>query len=176
MLTDRFDEFKGEARANCWWSGFHPTGEYDPSLGYGCVLLGSDGLPAVQVWVHVDDFLIHCPTLAKTQSVLRLFLDLVVDCGMLCHPRKLTKPQHVVKYCGFMINMVEEPHLCIPVGKREKVLAMVEHVLGSPNDRSFSRLGLSMIAGTLEAVTNATPACWGILTCTLCTIANILRM
>jgi hypothetical protein len=40
-------------------------GEYDPHKGYGYVLTGESGIPAVKVWVHVDDFLIHGDTYDK---------------------------------------------------------------------------------------------------------------
>ena len=75
LLLERSELFQGRGRDNCWWTGFRPTGEYDAKLGYGFVLIGRDGLPAVRVWVHVDDFAIHGPTYAKTAAELRFFLD-----------------------------------------------------------------------------------------------------
>jgi hypothetical protein len=102
MLCERFEEFQGTPQANGWWTGLTDLG-YDPNLGYGCVLHTADG-GAVRVWAFVDDFLIHGPTLEKTQQALSLFLDQAVVCGLLAHPKKLTPPQQVVKYCGFLFD------------------------------------------------------------------------
>jgi hypothetical protein len=66
MLKARFGEFQGTPLANCWWTGFSEMGEYDPNEGYGYVLTDESGSPAVKVWVHVDDFLIHGDTYDKT--------------------------------------------------------------------------------------------------------------
>ena len=77
----------------------------------------------VRSWDFVDDFLIHGPTYGKTSQALLKFLDLAVDCGMLCHPTKLTPPQQVVKYCGFLLDSVKIPCLRVPVSKRERALA-----------------------------------------------------
>ncbi len=65
VLKERFDKLIGVATANCWWTGFSETGEYDPVLGYGYVLKAQDGL-SVKIWVWVDDFLIHGLTYEKT--------------------------------------------------------------------------------------------------------------
>jgi hypothetical protein len=102
MLRERFEDFSGQPRLICWWTGFSETG-YDPELGYGFNLIGRDG-GCVKIWAFVDDFCIHGPTYDKTCKVLSLFLDLAVDCGMLCHPGKLILPQQVVKYCGFLLD------------------------------------------------------------------------
>jgi hypothetical protein len=58
---------------------------------FGFILIGKDG-GVVKVWAFVDNFLVHGPTYKKTSRALTLFLDLAVDCGMLCHPTELTPP------------------------------------------------------------------------------------
>jgi hypothetical protein len=155
MLKERFEAFRGDPKVNCWWTGFSENG-YDPDLGYGFNLIGKDG-GVVKVWAFVDDFLIHGPTHEKTSRALSLFLDLAVDCGMLCHPKKLTPPQQVVKYCGFLLDSEAIPCLRIPVSKRERALAIVEHLLDSPKSRAYSRLSLAVAAGVLQSLVDATP-------------------
>ena len=155
MLKERFDEFKGDPKINCWWTGFSEAG-YDPELGYGYNLIGKDGA-VVKLWDFVDDFLIHGPTYEKTSQALSKFLDLAVDCGMLCHPTKLTPPQQVVKYCGFLLDSVKIPCLRVPISKRERALAIVDHLLESSSTREFSRLSLAVAAGVLQSLVEATP-------------------
>jgi hypothetical protein len=147
MLKGRFDEFQGDPKINCWWTGFSATGYY-PELGYGFNLIGGDGA-SVKVWAFVDEFLIHGPTYDKTSRALTLFLDLAVERGMLCHPTKLTPPNQVVKYCGFLLDSRAIPCLRIPLSKRECALAIVEHLLESLPTREFSRLSLAVAAGVL---------------------------
>ena len=36
-----------------------------PTLGEGRVLIGKDGIPAILIWLHVDDLLIHASILKK---------------------------------------------------------------------------------------------------------------
>jgi len=156
LLREKSKLFQGTPRANTWWKGFEEIG-YDPRLGHGFVLIGEDGLPAVRLWVHVDDFLIHGPTLEKTQQALSMFLDTAVNCGLLCHPGKLTPPQQEVKYCGYILDTTGIPTLRIPTSKRERALAMVELLLEGKTDREHSRLALSVVAGVLESLVEATP-------------------
>jgi hypothetical protein len=157
MLKARFGEFQGTLLANCWWTGFSEMGEYDPHKGCGYVLTDESGSPVVKVWVNVDNFLIHGDTYDKTAHALKLFLDTAVDVGMLCHPKKLTPPQQVVKYCGFLMDSRGIPCLRIPNGKRERALAIVEHLIAAPAGRAFSRLSLAVAAGVLQSLMEATP-------------------
>jgi hypothetical protein len=55
MLRERFEEFQGTPRANCWWTGFTDLG-YDPDLGYGCVLHTADGGAVRLVWAFIAAF------------------------------------------------------------------------------------------------------------------------
>jgi hypothetical protein len=90
--------FSGTPVLNTWWSHYGFGIRYDPKWGHGLIYLGDDGLPAVLIWAHCDDFFIHGPTYDKTAAALTAFLDLTVQLGLLCHPAKLTPPAQVVKY------------------------------------------------------------------------------
>jgi hypothetical protein len=109
------------------------------------------------MWVWVDDFLIHGPTHTKTLEALNYFLDTTVDIGMLCHPKKLTPPAQVVKYCGFLFDTTGVPCLRIPVAKRERAYAIIKHMINAPLRRKWSRLSLAVAAGILESLVEATP-------------------
>ena len=63
----------------------------------------------------------------------------------------------MVKYCGFLLDSRVIPCLRIPVSKRERALAMVDYLVESPITRKFSQLALSVIAGTLQSLVEATP-------------------
>jgi hypothetical protein len=155
LLREKCKLFQGEAKANCWWTGFSETG-FDPKLGYGFILHTKDG-PAVKMWVWVDDFILHGPTQEKTMRALNYFLDTTVKVGMLCHPKKLTPPAQVVKYCGFLFDTRGVPCLRIPVAKRERAYAIVQHLRQAPLNRRWSRLSLAVAAGVLESLIEATP-------------------
>jgi hypothetical protein len=99
------------------------------------VLESADG-PAVKTWVWVDNFILHGPTEEETTAALHYFLDTTVDIGMLCHPKKLTPPCQVVKYCGFLFDTTNIPCLCIPITKRKRALAIVKHLINSPSSPS----------------------------------------
>ena len=142
-------------KPNCWWTSI-VLDKYNPQWGYGLVFKRRDGKPAVRAWVHVDDFLIHGPDKESTQEGLQVFLDLSVRVGMLCHPGKLYPPSQVQGYTGFIFDTRGIPTLRIPVAKRERALAMVEHLLQTP--RAMSRLALSVVSGTLESMVEATPS------------------
>lgn len=155
MLKERFEEFQGDPGVNSWWTSFSYSG-FDPDLGFGYTLTGRDGM-AVKIWVFVDDFLIHGPSYEKTCRALRRFLDTAVDCGFLFHAKKCEWPRHTVKYLGFIFDTSGVPCLKIPAAKRERALAMIDHLLTSPGDKHWSRLTLAVMAGTLESLVEATP-------------------
>lgn len=142
---------------NCWWSELQSYGSYDPALGHGMVLLRSDGKPGVKIWVFVDDFAIHGPDYASTCDALRLFFDAAVEVGLLCNPVKCDPPSQVAKYCGFLFDTRRIPQLRIPVTKRERGHAMIQHLLSQGVKWEHSRLTLAIVAGTLEAMAEATP-------------------
>jgi hypothetical protein len=126
LVRSLHDElFSGNPVLNTWWSHFGFELQYDPKLGHGLNFIGTDGLPAVLIWAHCDDFFIHGPTYAKAALALTAFLDLTVQLGLLCHPGKLTPPAQVVKYTDLLFDTQDVPTLRIPEYKRAKALALV---------------------------------------------------
>jgi hypothetical protein len=106
------------------------AGECDPDESHGHVLTDASGSLAVKMWVLGDNFLIHGDICEKTTQALKLFLDTAMDVGVLCHPsKKLVPPTQVVKCCGFLMDSWGIPCLCVPVGKQERALAVVEHLI-----------------------------------------------
>ena len=156
MLRERSEWFRGQGKANCYWTELRDEG-YDPARGYGFTLVRSDGSPAVRIWVFVDDFALHGPDWHSTSQALKDFLDLAVDVGLLIHPKKLHPPSQVQQYIGFIFDTRSSPVLRIPVDKIERSLAMAQYVNDHPPHKPFSRLALSVVAGTLESVADATP-------------------
>jgi hypothetical protein len=138
------------------------------------VYIGNDGLPAVLIWAHCDDFLIHGPTYTKTVEALKAFLDVTVEVDMLCHPGKLPPPAQVVKYTGLLFDTVSTPTLRIPEYKCAKTLAMLEYTL--QHRLRISRLGLAVVVGVLESMTEATQSRIDIRICKLCRRRHILRI
>jgi hypothetical protein len=52
--------FQGEIRFNTWWQAFARLQPYNSNLSHDCVKFSTiDGLPAVIVFVHYDDFLLQ---------------------------------------------------------------------------------------------------------------------
>ena len=155
QLWQKFDIFSGIGTANCFWTSFEEVG-YDPELGYGFVLTNKHGL-AVKLYGFVDDFLIHGASLDLVSQALTIFLDFAVDCGLLAHPDKLILPSQQVKYLGFLFHTVGQPCVRIPRAKRERALAICEHLLCAPLHVQWSRLSLAVAARVLESPTKATP-------------------
>jgi hypothetical protein len=156
LLRERCKLFRGTLTPNLWLDTLSGESEYDGTTGHGMVLDGDDGKPAALVWGHCDDFIIHGPTKEKTSRALTAFLDLAVDCGMLCHPGKLSPPAQVVKYTGFLFDTRAEPAIRISVNKREKALAILDFVV--KHRQRVSRLGLAILTGILESLSEVTPA------------------
>jgi hypothetical protein len=156
LLKENGPVFQKHAKANCWWTGFKEE-QYDPVLGHGFSFARNDGGPCVKLWVHVDDFAVHGPDLETTSEGLRCLLDLTVNLGLLCHPKKLQPPSQTQLYVGFIFDTQLHPQLRIPEHKIERCQAMATYVREYDNPRGMSRLALSVVAGTLESVSDATP-------------------
>ncbi len=118
--------------------------------------LGDDGLLAVLIWAHCDDFFIHGPTYTKTAAALTAFLDLTVQLGLLCHPGKLTPPALEVKYTGLIFDTSGVPTIRIPEYKRAKAAALAQYAIDHRG--RLSRLALAVIVGVLESLVEATPS------------------
>ena len=156
MLKEQGRMFASNRTPNCWWTSLTETG-YDPSQGYGFAVTRADGGAAVKIWVHVDDFLLHGPDWESTSEALTYFLDKAVDVGLLCNPQKLYPPSQIQRYCGFLFDTTGEPTLHIPEDKLDRCRAMAQHLGNMRPGTRVSRLALSVIAGTLESVADATP-------------------
>ena len=66
-----------------------------PTLGEGRILIGSDGFPAVLIWLHVDDILIYSPTLIKLNAALEHIMETTVRLGLITIHPKLHLPLNV---------------------------------------------------------------------------------
>ena len=155
-LRSRLYKGRVKVRANCWWTSLKAEG-YVPGLGFGYVLLDQSGKPVTRFFVHVDDFFLHAPTRLQVLVALNAFMELALEMGMLCHPKKLVPPSQVVKYTGFIFDTRGRPTLRVPTAKRERALAMVQHLLQKPTHHRWSTLALSVVTGTLESLADATP-------------------
>jgi hypothetical protein len=62
--------YRGKPSANTWWRYYSTGVEYQSEVGHRLVYIGDDGLPAVRIWAHCNDFLIHGPTYQKTADAL----------------------------------------------------------------------------------------------------------
>ena len=165
LLIERHPElFQGEPTDQTWHTTT-TTSESDGAdhgrYGHGRALINSDdGLPAVLLWVHVDDFLIHGPTYVKTSAALSALFDLALAKGLLCNPYKTVSPTQHVKYCGFIYDTRSEPHLKIPPEKLSRARVQVRYTLGHTAG-DFSRLALSVLNGVLQSLVDATPTRMG---------------
>ena len=95
-----------------------------PILGEGRVLLGKDGLPAVLIWLHVDEILIYGSTLGKLEAALNYIMDMTVKLGLICQPYKTAPPSQRIKYCGFEYDTSSTPTLHIPPSKVSQAIAV----------------------------------------------------
>jgi len=158
LLRERAPDLFGDhGEANCFWSGFKASGKFEPKHGYGFVLKRPDGTLGARVWVFVDDFAIHGAAEEIANEAVQLFFDVALEVGLLCNPVKCHPPAQVCKYLGFLFDTRGIPILRIPEDKRERGIAMLEHTLGHPSSWEFSRLSLSVLVGTLESMSEATP-------------------
>ena len=87
---------------------------YHPEYGDGRALVGTDSIPIVIVWIHVDDILAHRPTFAKLSEGLKMLLDTTVELGMICQPCKTVSPTQTIKFCGFIYDTQNIPTIIIP--------------------------------------------------------------
>jgi hypothetical protein len=61
---------QGEVLINYWKVALEGS-VFDPKLGIGRVMSGSDGPPICLIWIHVYDFFLHGPTRANCTSALK---------------------------------------------------------------------------------------------------------
>jgi hypothetical protein len=100
LIFQEVEEMQGEVLINDWKVALEGYG-FDPKLGIGRVLIGSDGLPVCLIWIHVDGIFLHGSTRAKCTFALKNILDLTVLVGLICHPTKLKPPAQMHNVVGF---------------------------------------------------------------------------
>ena len=154
MILETSPLFQGEPMDNSLQQYFTKT-VHHPTLGEGRVLIGSDGLPVVLIWLHVDDIFIHSPTLEKLKAALDHIMDITVKLGLICHPSKTSPPSQRVTYCGFEYDTTSTPTLHIPQSKVSRAVSMI-HFLQAGVRPTFSRLLVSMVVGFLQSLVPAT--------------------
>jgi hypothetical protein len=160
LLTQEHPElFNGVGEFNTWYEGLNGRG-YSPSLGHGLVLRSTDGLPAVKIFIHCDDFCVHGPTYAKTIAALDALMDRSLDVGLLFNPKKVDPPSQVAKYCGFLYDTRGMPTIRIPTSKRDRAVAMIDY-LHARRQGKVSRLALSVMTGLLQSLVDASPSRMG---------------
>jgi hypothetical protein len=84
LICQKVEVMQGEVLINDWKVALEGSG-FDPKIGIGRVLTGSDGLPVCLIWIHVHDIFLHGPTGAKCIFALKKILDLTVLVGLICH-------------------------------------------------------------------------------------------
>jgi hypothetical protein len=154
-ILESFPEFHGSVCDNDFTTILNGRA-FNPCAGIGRIKMGIDGLPACNVWLHVDDLLLHGPTHHKVGSAMSNILDLTVRLGFICNPTKLTPPSQSVKYCGFLYDTSTFPRLQIPKDKVSRSIALIDYVIRA-NHRRLSRYALSCVVGTLQSLVPATP-------------------
>lgn len=153
-VIDTDTNFQGLAMDNTMESHLRGLG-YDPALGIGRILIGSDGLPALLLWIHVDDVFLHGPTEDKVNAGMTHMLNTAVRLGLICQPAKTSPPAQRQKFCGFVYDTHGIPAVEVPPEKISKALAMTDYVLSDPK-RAFARLTIAVVAGVLQSLVPAT--------------------
>jgi hypothetical protein len=108
LIFQEVEEMQGEVVINDWKVALEGD-KFDRKLRVGRVLIGSDGLRACLIWIHVDDIFVHGPTREKCTSALKKILDLKVLVGLICHPTKLKPPAQTKTFCGFLYDSIGTP-------------------------------------------------------------------
>ena len=99
---------------------------FDPKLGEDRVLISDDGTSALLLWLHVDDLLLHGPTLSKVEEGLYFVLAEAQRLGLIYQPVKLMPPTQCLKFCGFLYDTHGVPTFRIPEDKVSKALSLID--------------------------------------------------
>ena len=91
VVTETSDLFHGNPVDNSLQQYFGHKISH-PKYGEGRVLIGADGLPAVLIWLHVDDLFIHASSLAKLEATLDHIMHTTIRLGLIYHPSKTSPP------------------------------------------------------------------------------------
>jgi hypothetical protein len=150
-------DFQGTVTVvNDFTSGWNGEG-YNPALGIGRVLISEDGQPAVLIWIHVDDILLHGPTYAKTRRALDHVLAVATRLGLICHPTKTKPPSQIQKFCGFIYDTVSIPCRRLPADKEARAISLIRF-LRHEQRGPLAALTLSVVVGYLQSLVPATPS------------------
>jgi hypothetical protein len=79
-LCYEYGAFWGQPASNTRWQGFQGRHPFDPKRYHGRYLIGEDGLPVIQVWVHCDNFLLQSPVSLVTKICFLEMLPHLVMC------------------------------------------------------------------------------------------------
>lgn len=156
MVIETSDLFGGEPIDASIQEYFTNNGKPHPTCGEGRLLLGPDGEPAVLLWLHVDDILIHAPTLKKLELAMSHIYNTILRLGLICKTDKTNPPSQCVTFCGFEYNTTMTPTLNIPHNKVTRAVAIIDYLISGVRP-SHSRLIVSMIVGFLQSLVPATP-------------------
>ena len=148
---DTSELFNGEPVDNSLQQYFIQKNSH-PFSGKGRVLIVPDDLPAVLLWLHVDDLPIHASLIAKLEAHI---LHTTIRLGLICHPSKTSPPSQRVKYCGFEYDTTSTPSPHIPHNKVSRAIAMTEYLISDVTSSHSRPIG-SMLVGFLQLVP-ATP-------------------
>jgi hypothetical protein len=143
IIFQEVEEMQGEVVINDWKVSLEGD-KFDPKLGVGRVLIGSDGLPDCLIWIHVDDIFMNGTTREKCTSALKNILDLTVIVGS----------SHPPRYRSF-VDSVENPKLRIPDNKVARALALLG-LLMRGSKAVICRLALAVVVGTLQSLVLST--------------------
>lgn len=149
--------FQGTAVLNSW-HGWLESGHYHPKWGHGRVAIGEDGLPVALIFVMVDDFMIHGPTLQKTRDAFTVFMNHMLRLGFICQVRKTSPPARCQKFCGMLFDTSSQPRLLIPPDKVQRGLASIKLLRVLNERKDLTRLGAAVVGGFLQSLVDATPA------------------
>jgi hypothetical protein len=75
------------------------------------------GIPACNIYLHVDDILISGPNYDTTCAALDWILDCTVRVGLICQPVKTKPPSQIQKFCGFIYDYTGLPTIRTPPRK-----------------------------------------------------------
>jgi hypothetical protein len=155
LIFQEVEEMQGEVLINDWKVALEGD-KFDPKLGIGRLLIGSYGLPACLIWIHVDEIFLNGPTREKCTSPLKKILELTVLVGRICHPTKLKPPTQIHNFCGFLYDSVGTPKLRIPDNKVARTLDFL-YFLVRGSRLVICGLALAVVVGTLKSLVLATP-------------------
>jgi hypothetical protein len=111
MILEGCPLFHGQPQRNnflCRLAG----AAFNPDFGTGRIELSEDGTPVSQLWIHVDNILIHGMAKAKARGALDHIMAIALDLGLVCQPAKTSPPSHTQKFCGLLhLQDQRHPHL-----------------------------------------------------------------